>query len=70
MKQGIVKWFNAQKGYGFITGNDGVDYFVHYSSIEAEGYKTLTEGQAVAFDVEQKEKGPEAKHVHLEANAC
>ena len=49
--KGTVKWFNAEKGYGFITGEDGVDYFAHYSQIQVEGYKSLDQGQAVSFDV-------------------
>lgn len=69
MKQGIVKWFNAKKGYGFITGNDGKDYFVHYASIAVDGYKTLNEGQGVEFDVVETEKGSEAKNVRPETDA-
>lgn len=63
MAEGKVKWFNEAKGYGFIsTENDG-DIFVHYSSIEGNGYKTLAEGQAVSFEIEQGPKGPKAIHV-------
>ena len=62
--QGTVKWFNAQKGYGFLSTAEGKDVFVHFSSIEnEEGYKTLTEGQEVEFDVVDGEKGPQAAHV-------
>ena len=57
MSTGTVKWFNAEKGYGFITDEaNGRDLFVHFSAINAEGYKTLTEGQNVSFDVEQDPK--------------
>ena len=52
MQKGTVKWFNADKGYGFITGEDGQDVFVHFSAINGEGYKSLDEGQAVSYDVE------------------
>ncbi len=62
--QGTVKWFNAQKGYGFLSTSEGKDVFVHFSAIENdEGYKTLTEGQEVEFDVVDGEKGPQAAHV-------
>ena len=50
MNKGTVKWFNAEKGYGFITGEDGNDVFVHFSAIQGEGFKSLDEGQAVSFD--------------------
>ena len=60
---GKVKWFNAAKGYGFITGDDGKEVFVHFSSIQAEGYKTLDEGQAVEYEVNDGEKGPQAVNV-------
>jgi len=60
---GIVKWFNDRKGYGFISQEEGDDVFVHFSSINAEGYKTLTEGDHVEFDIEQSDRGPEAKNV-------
>ena len=64
MNKGTVKWFNAEKGYGFITGEDGADVFVHFSAIQnEEGYKTLTEGQAVEFDVVEGAKGPQASNV-------
>ena len=63
MAQGIVKWFNDRKGYGFISQEDGNDVFVHFSSIEATGYKTLAEGDKVDFDIEESDRGPEAKNV-------
>ncbi len=60
---GKVKWFNAAKGYGFITGDDGVEVFVHFSAILVDGYKTLDEGQAVEYEVKDGEKGPQAYDV-------
>ena len=63
MATGKVKWFNAEKGYGFITADDGTDIFVHYSAIQGEGFKTLDEGQAVSFDVSQSDRGPQASKV-------
>ena len=63
MAQGIVKWFNDRKGYGFISQEDGNDVFVHFSSIEASGYKTLSEGDNVDFEIEESDRGPEAKNV-------
>ena len=60
---GKVKWFNAAKGYGFITGDDGKEVFVHFSAIQADGYKTLDEGQAVEYDVNDGDKGPQAINV-------
>ena len=51
MYQGTVKWFNSEKGYGFITTSEGKEYFAHYSAINAEGYKSLTQGQTVSFDI-------------------
>ncbi len=63
MATGKVKWFNAEKGYGFITSSDGTDIFVHYSAIQGEGFKTLDEGQAVSFDVTQSDRGPQASNV-------
>lgn len=62
-EQGAVKWFNAAKGYGFIQRQSGEDVFVHFSAIEAEGYKTLNEGQAVEFEVKQGPKGLQAERV-------
>jgi CspA family cold shock protein len=61
--KGKVKWFNESKGYGFITREDGVDVFVHYSAIQGNGFKTLTEGQEVSFDVDDGPKGPKAINV-------
>jgi CspA family cold shock protein len=58
-----VKWFNDRKGYGFISQEDGNDVFVHFSSIEATGYKTLSEGDNVDFEIEESDRGPEAKNV-------
>ena len=63
MATGKVKWFNAEKGYGFITADDGTDIFVHYSAIQGEGFKTLDEGQAVSFAVSQSDRGPQASYV-------
>lgn len=61
--QGKVKWFNAEKGYGFIEKDDGGDVFVHYSAIQSEGFKTLVEGQRVQFDIVEGAKGPQAANV-------
>jgi CspA family cold shock protein len=64
--QGTVKWFNAEKGYGFIaTDNNGPDVFVHFSAIQQDGFKTLDEGQRVEFDVAQGQKGPQAEGVRI-----
>ena len=60
---GKVKWFNAAKGYGFITGDDGKEVFVHFSAIQIDGYKTLDEGQAVEYEVNDGDKGPQAYDV-------
>ena len=60
MPQGTVKWFNDQKGYGFITVEGGKDVFVHHSAIEGEGFKSLQEGDSVSFEIEQGAKGPTA----------
>ena len=60
---GRVKWFNAAKGYGFITGDDGKEVFVHFSAILVDGFKTLDEGQAVEYDVNDGPKGPQAANV-------
>ncbi len=61
--KGTVKWFNAEKGYGFITGEDGKDVFVHYSAIQGDGFKTLDEGQAVEFDLTEGQRGMQASNV-------
>ena len=63
MATGTVKWFNAEKGYGFIKQDGGNDVFVHFSAINMEGYKTLTEGQKVEFEVVQGDKGLQAANV-------
>jgi CspA family cold shock protein len=64
MAQGTVKWFNAEKGFGFIEqAGGGPDVFVHYSAIKTNGYRELNEGEAVTFDVEQGQKGPQAANV-------
>ena len=62
--QGTVKWFNSEKGYGFIAQDGGgADVFVHYSAIDTQGYRSLDEGQRVEFDITQGDKGPQAEHV-------
>ena len=63
MTKGTVKWFNAQKGFGFITAEDGTDVFVHYSALNMDGFKVVEEGQAVEFDVVDGVKGPQAENV-------
>ncbi len=65
MVKGKVKWFNESKGYGFITGEDGKDVFVHYTGIESEGFKTLVEGQEVEFEVVAGNKGNQAVNVKI-----
>jgi CspA family cold shock protein len=65
MTTGIVKWFNAEKGYGFIEREDGPDVFVHYSAIQTNGYRTLEEGQRVEFDIGPGKKGEEAQNVRM-----
>ena len=62
---GTVKWFNEAKGFGFIEQDSGPDVFVHYSSIQSTGFKTLADGQRVGFDVEENERGPVAKNVTI-----
>ena len=64
MSEGIVKWFSEKKGYGFIEQDEGRDIFVHYSSINSPGFKTLAEGERVSFDVEESDRGPVAKNVN------
>ncbi|PLS14916.1 cold-shock protein [Bacillus sp. M6-12] len=63
MEQGTVKWFNGEKGFGFIERENGDDVFVHFSAIQSEGFKTLDEGQKVTFDVEQGARGAQAANV-------
>jgi cold shock protein len=63
LANGTVKWFNDKKGYGFINEDEGRDVFVHFSAIEMPGFKTLSEGDMVIFDVEESDRGPEAKNV-------
>lgn len=63
MATGKVKWFNAEKGYGFITTEDGKDVFVHFSAIQSDGYKTLDEGANVEFDITESDRGPQASNV-------
>jgi CspA family cold shock protein len=63
MPNGTVKWFNDAKGYGFITSEDGSDVFVHHTSIQGNGFKSLAEGEAVSFDIEKGPKGPKAVNV-------
>ena len=63
MNKGTVKWFNAEKGFGFITSEEGKDLFVHFSEIQKEGFKTLEEGQHVTFDIKESQKGPQAANV-------
>ena len=61
--KGTVKWFNKQKGYGFITDEDGKDVFVHYTGLQMDGFKSIEEGAAVEFEVTDGDKGPQAIHV-------
>ena len=63
MSEGTVKWFNESKGFGFLSNSEGGDVFVHFSAIQASGFKTLQEGASVSFDIEQGNKGPSAVNV-------
>lgn len=67
MPRGKVKWFDGQKGYGFIAREDGPDVYVHFTGIADEGYKTLNEGDVVEFDIEEDPKGPRATNVRVAA---
>ena len=67
MNKGTVKWFNAEKGYGFITGENGSDVFVHFSAIQGEGFKTLEEGQAVSYDLTEGARGMQAELIKSSA---
>ncbi|MGC3176524.1 cold-shock protein [Enterococcus faecium] len=63
MNNGTVKWFNTDKGFGFITCEDGNDVFAHFSAIQGEGFKSLDEGQAVTYDIEEGQRGPQAVNI-------
>ena len=63
MAEGTVKWFSSKKGYGFIEQQDGKDLFVHYTAINMDGFKTLSDGDRVSFDINDSDRGPEAKNV-------
>lgn len=63
MAQGTVKWFNAEKGFGFISTEEGQDIFAHFSQIQADGFKSLEDGQKVSFDVEEGQRGPQATNI-------
>ena len=63
MAEGTIKWFSEKKGYGFISQDDGEDVFVHYSSITMDGFRSLTEGDRVSFEVVEEDRGPKAKNV-------
>ncbi|CEA01043.1 Cold shock-like protein CspLA [Jeotgalicoccus saudimassiliensis] len=63
MNEGTVKWFNSEKGFGFIEQEAGDDVFVHFSAIQADGYKSLEEGQKVNFEIEEGQRGPQATNV-------
>ena len=65
MAQGTVKWFNSEKGYGFIAVDGGQDLFVHYTAIDMEGYRSLEDGQRVEFEVSEGPKGPQAEQVRI-----
>ena len=64
MATGTVKWFNADKGFGFIEQENGEDLFAHFSAIQADGFKTLEDGENVTFDIEQGDRGPQATNIH------
>ncbi|MBN2138918.1 MAG: cold shock domain-containing protein [Sedimentisphaerales bacterium] len=70
MAEGTVKWFNPRKGFGFIATPDGRDVFVHYSCLSGDGYKTLTEGDPVTFEIVEGEKGPRAENVVAGSDAA
>ncbi|ALS38316.1 cold shock-like protein CspLA [Enterococcus sp. DIV0840] len=63
MNTGTVKWFNADKGFGFITQDNGTDLFAHFSAIQGDGFKSLDEGQSVSFDIEEGQRGPQATNI-------
>jgi CspA family cold shock protein len=63
MVNGTVKWFNSEKGFGFITTEDGTDVFAHFSEIQKDGFKTLEEGESVTFEITQGQKGPQASNI-------
>ena len=65
MSQGVVKWFNSEKGYGFIQVDNGPDVFVHYSAIQSDGYRSLEQDQRVEFEISQGQKGPQADLVRI-----
>lgn len=65
MAQGVVKWFNSEKGYGFIQSDEGPDVFVHYSAIQSDGYRSLEQDQRVEFEISQGQKGPQADLVKV-----
>jgi len=65
MAEGVVKWFSDKKGFGFIEQEDGQDLFVHFSAITTSGFKTLSEGDRVSFEVEESDRGPKAKNVTI-----
>ncbi|MCC9682172.1 cold-shock protein [Streptococcus agalactiae] len=65
MTQGTVKWFNSEKGFGFISSETGTDVFAHFSEIKVDGFKTLEEGQKVTFDIQDGQRGPQATNIIL-----